>query len=1011
MSSLSHYKLIEETVIELDPYAVLANGDPSQLEPSSKRLLLSRLKKAEAIDPYFRRSDFWRKFSVAGFFTQEVVEDIKPIIVGESDGNLRDLLLELLAGSQESKWLVAELRQLVLATDESKQTRMLAKECLFGLDSYDFRSDLNHLIADASNSSLEIAANIIKSLGPETFPPSTLEVFFNSCATLYPSYKKRFEGTIGSRYFIKRLITCLNLEAVEWLLDSLSKGLSCTCGKRAFECDCRTGISKIIGTLLDRYFDIAQPPHDPLRVWLWVENLNFPGRSNSRGITSVNYLREDNLLRQGIIAHVFDELTDSEQIRQVRMEKFTERESHAGLRFNIDDYRFIVDLAFERDNTELWVSFMAYHQFYHDSEKRGPNSLRCHMRKQTSEKRSFMRKWALLNRQYSIQAKRDDRQWNLKSRRQMKRDERKESDTRKKNIDYIQKNQKLVETGQDRKFLVRFSEASLEWPENIELEFGDEKLVRNALKNCLKFIKPDVPSLQKLVEWKFTSLVYNVETILFAACIEIMRVSGNLDGVESSLLVALRTNFNISHSAVSEDEHNALRSEVDRIIFPNIDSAEKFLRQYLEPQLAEPKCSHPEVHLLQSDEVFSPLRATLSIEWLNRFDELGSYALNEFFDMAAKSGDSEELNTIILKRCSQLLSEYPQPKKHEIFLQRCKFWFVRAFYFLSLEEAEPYWNWLKSDKESIFLLSEHSSRMNRSDHIYWPELTSRKLEAILEAFFDKWPKVSLPSSYGTESPAGESAYRFLTDIIWIIGKDSPDEAIPVLNRLLLKSDFTDTHRDLKSIQAEQLRKKALRNFEAPTAAKIVDLLDNNAVVTVEGLRQLVIQELQSYQKEIDGGEFNTAKRFYTKDKEGNKLHLNEVDSVEIIAERLNTVLHPQSITITSEFQTKNQNRVDITAAKVIDGKRRLLVIEAKGQWHPDLYSAALTQLYERYSVHPDAEHQGIYLIIWFGADVKVANRKANQITSAIELRESIEETLPIELKGFIDVFVLDVSSA
>jgi hypothetical protein len=302
--------------------------------------------------------------------------------------------------------------------------------------------------------------------------------------------------------------------------------------------------------------------------------------------------------------------------------------------------------------------------------------------------------------------------------------------------------------------------------------------------------------------------------------------------------------------------------------------------------------------------------------------------------------------------------------------------------------------------------------MNRSDHPYWPELTSRKLEAILEAFFDKWPKVYLPGSWGTSSPQGETAYRFLIDIIWSIGKDSPGEAIPVLNRLLLKSGFADIHRDLKSIQAEQLRKKALRNFEAPTAAKIVDLLDNNnTVVTVEGLRQLVIQELQSYQKEIDGGEFNVADRFYTKDKSLNDVHLDEVRSVEIIAERLNTVFHPQNITITAEHQTRNQNRIDITAAKMIDGKRRLLVIEAKGQWHSELFSAATTQLHERYSIHPEAEHQGIYLIIWFGTNVKVANRKAVSITSAKELKDSIEKTLPLELVGFIDVFVLDVSRA
>lgn len=189
----------------------------------------------------------------------------------------------------------------------------------------------------------------------------------------------------------------------------------------------------------------------------------------------------------------------------------------------------------------------------------------------------------------------------------------------------------------------------------------------------------------------------------------------------------------------------------------------------------------------------------------------------------------------------------------------------------------------------------------------------------------------------------------------------------------------------------------------------MDLLDNNAVVTVEGLRQLVLQKLEDYQKDIDGGEFNAATRYYTKDDNGKVIHRNEVSCVEIIAERLNLVLSPQSIAISSEYQTKNQNRIDITAAKMIEGKRRLLVIEAKGQWHKDLYTAASAQLYQRYSIHPDAEQQGIYLVIWFGANEAIAGRKNIGITCAQDLKLSIEERLPPEIKGLIDVFVLDVS--
>ena len=48
-------------------------------------------------------------------------------------------------------------------------------------------------------------------------------------------------------------------------------------------------------------------------------------------------------------------------------------------------------------------------------------------------------------------------------------------------------------------------------------------------------------------------------------------------------------------------------------------------------------------------------------------------------------------------------------------------------------------------------------------------------------------------------------------------------------------------------------------------------------------------------------------------------------------------------------------------------------------------------------------------MIWFDPDEKVANKKGHKIANATELKQSIEEKIPHEIRGFIDVFVLDVS--
>ena len=210
MATLGNEEL-EESLISLDSYAVLANGDPSQLTPSSKRLLLSRLGEVEASDPYFRRGDFQRRFSIAGFFTKEVMQDIKPIITDGSDGQLRDLIIELLTGSQSAKWLEPELRQILLNTTENEGARSSVKRCLLELDCYDPSSDLGNLIEESSSSSLGLAADLIKDLGTESLSLSQWKDYFYHCAKLYPSRADALERVIGSRYFIKSLISCFNL--------------------------------------------------------------------------------------------------------------------------------------------------------------------------------------------------------------------------------------------------------------------------------------------------------------------------------------------------------------------------------------------------------------------------------------------------------------------------------------------------------------------------------------------------------------------------------------------------------------------------------------------------------------------------------------------------------------------------------------------------------------------------------------------------------------------------------
>lgn len=992
MASLGN-KPIQEAAIDLDAYAVLANGDPSQLDTTSKRRLVRCLKEVEEQDPYFRRGDFWRRFSVAGLFSTEVVDEVRPHISPQSEGQFRDLILELLEGSPATALLTAELSALCLSTEANEHTRVMAATLLLAVPGFSHTANLAQLIFQADAVSMKVAAKLIQQLGAAHFSIAYLAGYLRVFANLYPRARRSSERVIGARYFLRNLIKTLNYQQTTDLLDALSTKLTCTCGQKAHDCHCRNGTSKIIGLLLDHYCEIGSTPHDPQRFWVWVKNLNFHSSMSPDRSASVRLLREGDDLRQGIMQIALGHEKDAERIREIRFEQF-EWESHSGLHFQPNDREFMADLAFNGDNVALWSEFLATHNYHREPEQRGPDKLRSKMRMHAKEKSTFLEEWTKRNRNYQ-QMMREQRARRYWSERRWKRRDKAVADA---NQASLLRDRELIENGRHWPWLHRIASLYLIQPHDLEEELGGRVDHEKALRNCFGFLAEYVPSLKDVA----LGNCHNVARVLQAACLAEFRAKGEISHISKETLEIVKTDLG-SYQGVSEEEAEAFETAIDVEIFSNMADVESFLRRYVEPQLAQGTKGHTNSSWLGYKEEFQPLRAKLSIDWLARYRVLPFHTLDTLFNIAAGFADRERLKKIILERCAEFMFFWPDQTEDDELEQRRKFWFLRALYFIPAL-PDVYFDWLAADKDTVLAIYERSGRGNRIDYEAWPSLTACRVEAILDAFIGVWPKVPLPGSHGSESPKGEKAYRCLSELVWSISSDSPDAAIPVLKRLISDSRYADMVKDLKSIRTEQTRKKALADFAPPTPQEIVEMLDHDTVVTVDGLRKLVLHELSILQGAIDGGEFDTAKLFYAGDK-----RLDEEPCTKIIAERLSLTLGLQNITITPEHHLKHDKRCDFTTAKVLSGNRRLLVTEVKGQWHPKLYEAASEQLNNLYAIHPDAEKQGIYLVIWFGKNEKVAGKKKHGHSSATELQHDLEDKIPLELRGLIDVFVLDVS--
>ena len=86
-------------------------------------------------------------------------------------------------------------------------------------------------------------------------------------------------------------------------------------------------------------------------------------------------------------------------------------------------------------------------------------------------------------------------------------------------------------------------------------------------------------------------------------------------------------------------------------------------------------------------------------------------------------------------------------------------------------------------------------------------------------------------------------------------------------------------------------------------------------------------------------------------------------------------------------------------------------VEIKRSCHSDVWTAVREQLIAKYTRDPGAEGFGIYLVFWFGDTPVCRPTKCVDWSpkTAAEMRQGLEESLPIREKSLISICVVDVS--
>ncbi|MEJ6783699.1 hypothetical protein [Aminobacter sp. Piv2-1] len=984
-------------MIDLDSYAVLANGDPAQLTPRAKHHLIAGLSEVSQNDPYFRRGDVWRRFNISGFFTEDVRSAVSAILDPTApDGPLRDLVLELVASSEVGAMFVPDLERISLAVPLGRGARKGAYATLVEADAGRALALAPALIAEASSTSLDLAAHAVMEFGAVRVGLAQLLALLRQAAALYPTDDGPRDREAERRYFIKTMISSLDAQTLRSALDDLTKGLVCICAPRQrWRCRCRIGISKVVGALLDRYFDIAVGPHEPDRVWRWLRPLHFYQRRGGDSSASVRFLTEDHGLRLAvqwlaISGHPTLEATQ-EAVIDVSMST-----SHAGMHFHADDYAALSTRAKNAGNHVLWQCLLVSHNRYNTEQRSSP--IRTLQRAHALNDPALMRIWALRERKLRLMRKQDDA--GLRFRRG--RWERRDAQVRADNYAHFLENREAIANGLFGWWTGHFARMLLIEPDQLAaMPYGTTPV--DALRNCLPHVMRQAPSLSELSGGTGSE----VAQVLFAHCLIRFRDGAALSDLDPAVLCVAYTESGSWPVFKDNDAEEAeFDAALEAAVFADPATAGVFVADYIEPALSSTEDKPTNVDWLRRKPTFADFLAEQPLEWLERYPFMPVNAMETLFEMAVLHGDRARLVELIDARFLDPVADSGEDTPQDQYAtRRHRIWALHSFFFAT-PALELAWAELRQDPSVVLDLQDRVGWLGGREDSYLPPLSPESIYRILDTFVAAWPPVPLPSSYGTGSPREERAFRFFKEIIWKIGRGEPDRALPVLEAMLADARFAVFRAQLLTLRAETLHALALRDFTAPTPAQITAMLDRNHVATVEDLRALLVEELAALQTWLRGSETDPLDTFYT----GGE-HVDENTGRNRIVDRLSARMTALGLPVVIERHMADGNRCDITVSAALPGTHRLLVIEVKGQWNAELYTAASAQLAERYAIHPDAAGQGIFLVFWYGPDVSVAGRMTTGIASADALRDAIVVQVPESLRTLIDVVVLDVSRA
>jgi hypothetical protein len=245
-----------------------------------------------------------------------------------------------------------------------------------------------------------------------------------------------------------------------------------------------------------------------------------------------------------------------------------------------------------------------------------------------------------------------------------------------------------------------------------------------------------------------------------------------------------------------------------------------------------------------------------------------------------------------------------------------------------------------------------------------------------------------------------------------LGSTPNEESSSVLAHLLMLPQLSAWHTQIQSAQQTQQLSHREAMFKHPNATQVINTLSNSKPANVADLAALTVDCLEQLAVEMHSSNTDSYKQFWNVDTRFGKPETPrpENNCRNYLLERMKPLLSKYDVQVDLEAHQAKDKRADMKVSFTKEGKTFHLPIEIKRDYHKALWRTIHEQLIPLYTIAPETEGRGLFLVIWFNHE-KLPTHPQGLLPpkSAEQLATMLKETMTPQEQKLIDVFVLDVS--